>query len=57
MESFFDRALVAARRLGASDVHLKPGLAPILRIGGELRTLSDVPRSRASSCRAWGIRC
>ncbi|MFL5307857.1 MAG: type IV pilus twitching motility protein PilT [Polyangia bacterium] len=43
MESFFDRALVAARRLGASDVHLKPGLAPILRIGGELRTLSDVP--------------
>jgi twitching motility protein PilT len=43
MESFFDRALVAARRLGASDVHLKPGLAPILRIGGELRTLSDIP--------------
>ena len=43
MESFFDRALVAARRLGASDVHLKPGLAPILRIAGELRTLSDVP--------------
>jgi len=43
MDSFFDRALMAARRLGASDVHLKPGLAPILRIGGELRTLSDVP--------------
>jgi twitching motility protein PilT len=43
MESFFDRALLAARRLGASDVHLKPGLAPILRIAGELRTLSDVP--------------
>ena len=43
MDSFFDRALLAARRLGASDVHLKPGLAPILRIAGELRTLSDVP--------------
>ena len=43
MDSFFDRALMAARRLGASDVHLKPGLAPILRIAGELRTLSDVP--------------
>src|ERR1700744_3787914 len=43
MESFFNRALLAARRLGASDVHLKPGLAPILRIAGELRTLTDVP--------------
>jgi twitching motility protein PilT len=43
MESFFDRALAAARQLGASDVHLKPGLAPILRINGELRTLRDVP--------------
>lgn len=43
METFFDRALAAARQLGASDVHLKPGLAPILRINGELRTLRDVP--------------
>jgi len=43
MDSFFDRTLVAARRLGASDVHFKPGLSPILRIAGELRTLSDVP--------------
>jgi twitching motility protein PilT len=43
MDSFFDRALAAARQLGASDVHLKPGLAPILRIHGELRTLRDVP--------------
>ncbi len=43
MESFVDRTLVAARKLAASDVHLKPGLAPILRIAGELRTLSDIP--------------
>src|SRR3954454_17351679 len=43
MDSFFDKALLLARRLGASDVHLKPGLSPILRIAGELRTLSDVP--------------
>jgi len=43
MDSFFDRTLLAARRLGASDVHFKPGLSPILRIAGELRTLSDVP--------------
>ena len=43
MDSFFDRALTAARRLGASDVHLKPGQSPILRIAGELRTFTDVP--------------
>ncbi len=43
MDSFFDRALAAARRLGASDVHLKPGQSPILRISGELRTFTDVP--------------
>jgi len=43
MDSFFDRALLEARRLGASDVHLKPGLAPVLRIAGELRTLSAGP--------------
>ena len=43
MDSFFDRTLLSARRLGASDVHFKPGLSPILRIAGELRTLSDVP--------------
>jgi twitching motility protein PilT len=41
MDSFFDRALAEARRLGASDVHLKPGLPPVLRINGDLRTLSD----------------
>jgi twitching motility protein PilT len=43
MHSLLDRALAAARQLGASDIHLKAGLAPILRIDGELRTLSDVP--------------
>ena len=44
MDSFFDRALAEARRLGASDVHLKPGLPPILRVDGELRTLSNERR-------------
>src|SRR5687767_6388628 len=39
MDSIFDRAVAAARQLGASDVHLKPDLRPILRIDGELRTL------------------
>jgi twitching motility protein PilT len=43
MHALLDRALGAARQLGASDIHLKAGLAPILRIDGELRTLSDVP--------------
>ncbi len=43
MNSLLDRALAAARQLGASDIHLKGGLAPILRIDGDLRTLSDVP--------------
>src|SRR5436190_21083152 len=43
MHALLDRALQAARQLGASDIHLKAGLAPILRIDGELRTLSDVP--------------
>jgi twitching motility protein PilT len=46
MDSLFDRALATARQLGASDIHLKPGLEPILRIDGELRTLRnpDVPQ-------------
>src|SRR5437763_16889971 len=41
MDSLFDRALAAARQLCASDIHLKPGMEPILRINGELRTLHD----------------
>jgi twitching motility protein PilT len=45
MDSMFDRALATARQLGASDIHLKPGMEPVLRIDGELRTLRnpDVP--------------
>ncbi|HVZ71921.1 MAG TPA: ATPase, T2SS/T4P/T4SS family [Polyangia bacterium] len=43
MHALLDRALAAARQLRASDVHLKAGLAPVLRIDGDLRTLSDVP--------------
>jgi twitching motility protein PilT len=43
MHSLFDRAVAAARQLRASDIHLKPGLAPILRIHGELKTLQDIP--------------
>jgi twitching motility protein PilT len=43
MNDIFDRVLQAARKLGASDVHLKVGLPPIFRIRGALRTLKDVP--------------
>jgi twitching motility protein PilT len=38
-----ERVLGAAKRLGASDVHLKVGLPPIYRIKGDLRTVRDVP--------------
>ena len=44
MHSLLDRALAAAREKGASDIHLRGGLAPILRIDGELRTLAG-PRN------------
>jgi twitching motility protein PilT len=40
MHSLLDQALAAARQMGASDIHLKAGLAPILRIDGDLRTLA-----------------
>jgi twitching motility protein PilT len=43
METFFDHALAAARQLGASDVHLKSGLQPVLRVGNDLRRLNDSP--------------
>ncbi|MCA9697611.1 MAG: Flp pilus assembly complex ATPase component TadA, partial [Myxococcales bacterium] len=43
MNEIFDRVLMAARKLGASDVHLKVGRPPIFRIRGQLRTLKDVP--------------
>ncbi|MSP17497.1 MAG: type IV pilus twitching motility protein PilT [Myxococcales bacterium] len=38
-----DRVLVAARQLGASDVHLKAGQPPIFRLKGDLRVVKDVP--------------
>jgi twitching motility protein PilT len=43
MDTFFDQALAAARQLGASDLHLKAGLQPVLRVGSDLRRLKDAP--------------
>jgi twitching motility protein PilT len=42
MLDVLERVLAAAKRLGASDVHLKVGLPPIYRIKGDLRTVRDV---------------
>ena len=42
MTQILDRALSAARQLGASDVHLKAGLPPLFRIKGELRTVREL---------------
>ena len=38
-----------AVELGASDIHLKVGLAPILRRASRLRETSGVPASAAGS--------
>jgi twitching motility protein PilT len=43
MDAFFDQALAAARQIGASDLHLKAGLQPVLRVGSDLRRLKDAP--------------
>jgi twitching motility protein PilT len=43
MNQIFDHVLVAARKAGASDVHFKAGLPPVVRIKGELRTVRDTP--------------
>lgn len=47
------RVLAAARRLSASDVHLKVGLPPIFRIKGDLRTVKDVPAINKDTLKAF----
>src|SRR4029077_13081368 len=39
-----DELLRVATGHGASDLHLKAGAFPVMRIGGELHTLVDAPR-------------
>lgn len=55
MNEIFDRVLQAARKLGASDVHLKVGLPPIFRIRGSLRTLKDVPPMNADVVMTFAV--
>ena len=41
-----DELLRAATSQGASDLHLKVGAFPMMRLGGELRPVGDAPRMR-----------
>src|SRR4029079_10187367 len=42
-----DRILKGARKLSASDVHLVRGVAPLVRITGEIRPLEGAPVDQA----------
>jgi twitching motility protein PilT len=44
MNSRIDEMLKVAVGLGASDLHLKVGAFPVMRIGGELHPMADAPR-------------
>jgi len=53
-DEMLSRILVAARDVGASDVHLKVGKAPIVRIGGELRTVKGAPLLEEATLSSFG---
>lgn len=55
LNEIFDRVLLAARKLGASDVHLKVGRPPIFRIRGQLRTLKDVPAMNSDVIETFAV--
>ncbi|MBM3968152.1 MAG: type IV pili twitching motility protein PilT, partial [Planctomycetes bacterium] len=38
-----EKVLTSARKLGASDVHLVGGIAPAMRIHGEIRVVDGAP--------------
>ncbi len=54
METNIDQLLRRAVDAGASDVHLKAGSAPIVRIDGELRRLDGVEPLRPADTQAYG---
>ena len=41
-----DDLLRTATSQGASDLHLKAGAFPMMRLGGELRPIGDIPRMK-----------
>jgi len=47
-----DSILTDARRLNASDIHLVRGVAPAMRIAGEIQTLDGEPLDEAT---LWGM--
>lgn len=53
MENKIDQLLQRAVEVGASDVHLKAGSAPILRIDGELRRLDGFEPLRPADTQAY----
>lgn len=55
MSQVLDRILLAARQLGASDIHMKAGLPPIFRIKGDLRTVKDVPALSRESLSEFAV--
>ncbi len=54
MENKIDQLLQRAVDVGASDVHLKAGSAPIVRIEGELRRLDGFEPLRPADTQAYG---
>ncbi len=48
MSLSFEKILSGARKLGASDVHLVCGIAPAVRIGGEVRIVEGEPLDPAA---------
>lgn len=54
MESKIDQLLQRAVDVGASDVHLKAGSAPIVRIEGELRRLDGFEPLRPADTQTYG---
>ncbi len=55
MDRDFERILLAARHVGASDLHFKVGKPPILRVGGRLRAVRDAPPVRDEALRAFAL--
>ncbi|MFB3051090.1 MAG: type IV pilus twitching motility protein PilT, partial [Acidimicrobiia bacterium] len=53
MENKIDDLLERAVGVGASDIHLKVGSAPIVRIDGELRRLDGIEPLRPSDTQAY----
>ncbi len=53
MSQSFDDLLRRAVESRASDVHLKVGSPPVIRIDGELRRMADIPSLRPSDVEAY----